>query len=152
MIRSLLVLCFVLYWFRLQVHTAKRQDRESLSVSMILSRKTHPIVEKVKVHSFISSEEVPPATPTENATSPTILHSIPRKENTTIDFFPWNDGYDYNAICHNLLSVFASFKTHKIVTSGQFGGLGHKFLTIFNALTAALVLGRPYFRTIFACY
>lgn len=64
----------------------------------------------------------------------------------SIHFFPWNDGFDYEQICTNLIQVLSSFKKSSIVNSGRYGGLGHKFLTVYNTVTAALVLGRPYYR------
>ena len=65
--------------------------------------------------------------------------------NNTIPFYHWNDGLNYNQICSKLLSVLSSQNGPIIVSSGLFGGLGHKTLSIYHAILYALILKRPLF-------
>lgn len=70
-----------------------------------------------------------------------------RKENHT--FFPWNDDIDYEKACNNILSIFRSFKGPIIVNSGYHGGIGHKFISMYYAISIALLLRRPFYSTVF---
>ena len=59
-------------------------------------------------------------------------------------FFPWDDDdVDYNKTCNRLLSLFQSFDGLPIIHNGLHGGLGHKFLSLYNSITIALLLKRP---------
>ena len=77
-----------------------------------------------------------------NRNSPTLSFHAIDKHNTTFDSFPWDDGFDYNQICKRLLSFLTSPKGPIIINSGKHGGLGHKFVTLYNMITVALVNNR----------
>lgn len=81
-------------------------------------------VENSTIHHFHSSSKEP-------------------KQETNITFFPWNDGTHYGNVCNKLLSLFSSFKGPIIVNSGKYGGLGHKFVSLYYSVLYALILRRP---------
>ena len=66
------------------------------------------------------------------------------KNPSKISFFPWDDdGIDYSATCSKLISTIKRFSGPIIVNSGFRGGLGHKFISFFQAIILALILRRP---------
>lgn len=65
--------------------------------------------------------------------------------NNTIPFFPWNDGIDYNKVCSRILALL-SRRGPVIINNSHFGGLGHKFLSIFFSISYALLTKRPLYR------
>lgn len=69
---------------------------------------------------------------------------VSTSSSTNITFFPWDeDTIDYSLACNNLLRIFQSFKGPIIVNSGKYGGLGHKFKSLYNAILMSLLLQRP---------
>lgn len=114
---------------------------------------------ELKQFSVQQSTQIPTQSPTPNIQeeplypTPAVKVQIPnrvpfqRKENHT--FFPWNDDIDYEKACNSILSIFRSFKGPIIVNSGYHGGIGHKFISMYYAISIALLLRRPFYSTIF---
>lgn len=66
--------------------------------------------------------------------------------NTTlesIEFYPWNDEYDYNKICVTLVNRIKSFSGPLLIHNGFPGGLGHKTRHIIQSLIHSLSARRP---------
>lgn len=61
----------------------------------------------------------------------------------SVEYFPWKDGVNYEEICKSIQKKLNSFKGPPIIYKGDGGGLGHKFTSLLNVLTTALVVQRP---------
>lgn len=66
--------------------------------------------------------------------------------NTTlesIEFYPWNDGYDYKKICVNLVNQIKSFSGPLLIHNGFPGGLGHKTGFLMQSIIHSLSARQP---------
>lgn len=123
-----------------------------------------PVVSFLRMESIQVTAKQSTETPTKSPTpsvqqvplypTPPMKAQVPRnipfqrKENHT--FFPWNDDdIDYEKACNNILSIFRSFKGPIIVNSGYHGGIGHKFVSMYYAISIALLLRRPFYSMFF---
>lgn len=61
----------------------------------------------------------------------------------SINFFPWNDGVDYNEFCTSLKDQFSKFNGPIIIHYGLRGGLGHKTRSVVYSIFHALLTQRP---------
>ena len=65
-----------------------------------------------------------------------------------IHYFPWNDSFNYDQICNNVLKRITKNDTFYIISGSFNGGLGHKYLSVFHSITYAILLGRRFLRLI----
>lgn len=65
-----------------------------------------------------------------------------------IHYFPWNDSFNYDHICNNVLKRITKNDTFYIISGSFNGGLGHKYLSVFHSITYAILLGRRFLRLI----
>ena len=47
-----------------------------------------------------------------------------------IHYFPWNDSFNYDHICNNVLKRITKNDTFYIISGSFNGGLGHKYLSV----------------------
>ena len=73
--------------------------------------------------------------------------SIPLYNDPTwkdIQYFPWEESFDYDRICKTVLKQITRKSTFYIISGGLSGGLGHKYLSVFYSITYAILLGRRF--------
>lgn len=61
-----------------------------------------------------------------------------------IQYYPWNDGIDYNELCKKVLARVTQNGTYYVISNSFPGGLGHKYTSIVHTLTYALLSGRRF--------
>ena len=119
---------------------------------------SHPIVSvksSVKPSSYNPPSTVTPHSSQQNAThyNPPIIKS-PEEE----VYYDWGDSIssysllssclDYKQKCHNAFVRISDPQSHKLFHNAAPGGLGHKYFSLFYAVTYAIVLKRRLYRRI----
>lgn len=61
-----------------------------------------------------------------------------------VQYFPWNDSYNYSVVCNKVLRRITKKDTYYIISSSFNGGLGHKYNSVFHSITYAILLGRRF--------
>lgn len=72
-----------------------------------------------------------------------ITTDLPFVSNSSIDFYPWNDGINYNKFCLSLARQLSQFQGPMIFHYGFQGGLGHKTISVISSILHALYAKRP---------